>query len=128
MAVEPVAAAGTTGAPPVRHDWKREEIQRIFEAPLMETVYRAATVHRLHHDASRIQLCTLMNIKSTLLGSASLTCSGRMHRGLQVLLPELELQDSHQGVQACQYRACARGGAPGESERLDAILHGRRMA
>ncbi|GFZ51475.1 biotin synthase [Saitozyma sp. JCM 24511] len=48
----------------VRHDWRRSEIQRIFDAPLMETIYRAATVHRMHQDASRIQLCTLMNIKT----------------------------------------------------------------
>ena len=25
----------------IRQDWKRSEIQRIFDAPLMETVYRA---------------------------------------------------------------------------------------
>lgn len=48
----------------VRHDWRRSEIQKIFDAPLMEIIYRAATVHRLHQDASRIQLCTLMNIKT----------------------------------------------------------------
>ncbi|KAK6904518.1 biotin synthase [Kwoniella mangroviensis CBS 10435] len=48
----------------VRHDWRRSEIQKIFDAPLMETIYRAATVHRMHQDASRIQLCTLMNIKT----------------------------------------------------------------
>ncbi|AFR95906.1 biotin synthase [Cryptococcus neoformans] len=48
----------------VRHDWRRSEIQKIFDAPLMEVIYRAATVHRLHQDASRIQLCTLMNIKT----------------------------------------------------------------
>ncbi|KAK8843479.1 biotin synthase [Kwoniella newhampshirensis] len=48
----------------VRHDWRRSEIQKIFDGPLMETIFRAATVHRMHQDASRIQLCTLMNIKT----------------------------------------------------------------
>ncbi|ODN88472.1 biotin synthase [Cryptococcus wingfieldii CBS 7118] len=48
----------------VRHDWRRSEIQKIFDGPLMETIYRAASVHRMHQDASRIQLCTLMNIKT----------------------------------------------------------------
>jgi biotin synthase len=42
----------------------KSEIRRIFDAPLMETIYRAATVHRMHHDPSRIQMCTLMNIKT----------------------------------------------------------------
>lgn len=33
--------------------------------PLITPCLRAqATVHRMHHDSSRIQLCTLMNIKS----------------------------------------------------------------
>lgn len=30
----------------------------------METIFRAANVHRMHHDPRRIQLCTLMNIKT----------------------------------------------------------------
>ncbi|WVN91155.1 biotin synthase [Cryptococcus depauperatus CBS 7841] len=48
----------------IRHDWRRSEIQNIFDGPLMETIFRAASVHRMHQDASRIQLCTLMNIKT----------------------------------------------------------------
>ncbi|KAK1922406.1 putative biotin synthase [Papiliotrema laurentii] len=48
----------------IRHDWRRSEIQKIFDAPLMETIFKAASVHRMHHDPSRIQLCTLMNIKT----------------------------------------------------------------
>ncbi|KAL7421358.1 biotin synthase [Cryptotrichosporon argae] len=48
----------------VRHNWKRAEVQAIFDGPLMETIFRAAQVHRMHHDPSRIQLCTLMNIKT----------------------------------------------------------------
>jgi hypothetical protein len=67
---------GTTGTPPtarargqgrygtVRSNWLRREVQEIFDGPLMETVFKAAEVHRMHHDPSRIQLCTLMNIKS----------------------------------------------------------------
>lgn len=48
----------------VRHDWSRPEIQKIYDGALMETIFRAANVHRMHHDPSRIQLCTLMNIKT----------------------------------------------------------------
>jgi biotin synthase len=64
IAVDSRPAPVTTLSTDVRHDWKRAEIQQIFDGPLMETIFRAASVHRLHHDASRIQLCTLMNIKS----------------------------------------------------------------
>ncbi|RXK38787.1 biotin synthase [Tremella mesenterica] len=48
----------------MRRDWTKREIQDIFDGPLMEIIFRAATVHRMHHDPSRIQLCTLMNIKT----------------------------------------------------------------
>ncbi|KAH9043777.1 biotin synthase [Lactarius pseudohatsudake] len=59
-------------APPTRHDWTKEEVQRIYDAPLLDLVFRAASVHRQHHDPSKIQLCTLMNIKS---GGCSEDCS-----------------------------------------------------
>ncbi|KAH9487112.1 Biotin synthase, mitochondrial [Psilocybe cubensis] len=59
-------------APPTRHDWKKDEIQAIYDTPLMELVFRAASVHRQYHDPSKIQLCTLMNIKT---GGCTEDCS-----------------------------------------------------
>lgn len=59
----PVAAA----IPPTRHDWAKTEIKEIYDTPLLELVFRAASVHRQHHDPAKIQLCTLMNIKSACL-------------------------------------------------------------
>ena len=50
--------------PPTRHSWTKQEIQGIYDTPLMDLVFRAASVHRQYHDPSKIQLCTLMNIKS----------------------------------------------------------------
>lgn len=47
-----------------RHDWTKPEIKTIYESPLLDLVFRAASVHRQYHDPSKIQLCTLMNIKS----------------------------------------------------------------
>lgn len=47
----------------VRHDWSREEVSKIYNSPLLPLVFRAASVHRLHHPVDKIQLCTLMNIK-----------------------------------------------------------------
>ncbi|KAJ3797819.1 biotin synthase [Lentinula aff. detonsa] len=55
-----------------RHDWTRQEIQEIFDAPLMDLVFRAASVHRKYQDANKIQLCTLMNIKT---GGCTEDCS-----------------------------------------------------
>jgi biotin synthase len=44
--------------------WKRSEVKEIFNSPLLDLVFRSASVHRQHHDPSKIQLCTLLNIKS----------------------------------------------------------------
>lgn len=48
----------------IRTDWTREEIARIYHTPLMELIYRAATVHREHHDTGEVQVCTLLSIKT----------------------------------------------------------------
>jgi biotin synthase len=63
-------AAIPVAAPPTRSDWTKEEVQRIYDSPLLDLVFRAASVHRQHHDPSKIQLCTLMNIKSMWLSKA----------------------------------------------------------
>ena len=47
-----------------RTDWARDEIAALFELPLTELVFRAAEVHRAHHAAGEIQLCTLLSIKT----------------------------------------------------------------
>ncbi|KAJ9098858.1 hypothetical protein QFC20_005865 [Naganishia adeliensis] len=49
---------------PVRSNWLRGEVQQVWDTPLMELVFKAASVHRMFHDPERIQLCTLMNIKT----------------------------------------------------------------
>ncbi|WP_420378322.1 biotin synthase BioB [Gilvibacter sp.] len=48
----------------MRHDWTREEIMEIYNTPLMELLYRAATVHREHHDPNTVQVSTLLSIKT----------------------------------------------------------------
>ncbi len=48
----------------VRTDWTREEIAALFDLPFTELVFRAAEVHRAHHRAGEVQLCTLLSIKT----------------------------------------------------------------
>ncbi|MFN2260648.1 MAG: biotin synthase BioB [Psychroflexus sp.] len=47
-----------------RHDWTKEEILEIYNKPLMELLYDAATVHRKHHDPNKVQVSTLLSIKT----------------------------------------------------------------
>ena len=42
----------------------RGDIREIYDSPLLDLVFRAAAVHREHHDPHKVQLCTLLNIKS----------------------------------------------------------------
>ena len=44
--------------------YSRDEIHEMYNSPLLPLVYRAAGVHAANHDPTKIQLCTLMNIKS----------------------------------------------------------------
>ena len=48
----------------IRHDWTEKEILNIYNMPLLELVYRAATVHRFFHDASEVQVSSLLSIKT----------------------------------------------------------------
>ncbi len=47
-----------------RHDWTREEILDIYNKPLMELLYEAATAHRKYHDPNTVQVSTLLSIKT----------------------------------------------------------------
>lgn len=51
-------------ASPLRYDWTREEIRAVHDAPVLELVHRAATVHRAHHDPQEVQVCRLISIKT----------------------------------------------------------------
>lgn len=44
--------------------WERAEIQTIYDSPLMELIFRAASVHRVYQPVGEVQLCTLLNIKT----------------------------------------------------------------
>lgn len=48
----------------IRNDWTREEISEIFHSPILELIYRAASVHRQFHDPQEVQVCTLLSIKT----------------------------------------------------------------
>lgn len=47
-----------------RHNWTKEEIIAIYNKPIMELLYEAATIHRQHHDPNVVQVSTLLSIKT----------------------------------------------------------------
>lgn len=48
----------------IRNDWSLSEIEEIYHSPLLELIYKAATVHREYHDTGEVQVCTLLSIKT----------------------------------------------------------------
>ncbi len=48
----------------LRHDWTLAEVRAIHDLPLADLLFRAQGVHRSHHAASEVQLCTLLSIKT----------------------------------------------------------------
>ena len=47
-----------------RNTWTKEEISEIYYTPLLELIYKAATVHREYQETGEVQVCTLLSIKT----------------------------------------------------------------
>jgi len=48
----------------LRHDWSVTELQALHDLPLLELVFRAASVHRQHHNPREMQVSKLISIKT----------------------------------------------------------------
>jgi biotin synthase len=68
-----------------RHNWTKDEIIAIYNKPIMDLLFEAATIHREHHDPNVVQVSTLLSIKT---GGCSEDCgycpqAARYHTGVQ---------------------------------------------
>jgi biotin synthase len=69
----------------LRHDWKLAEVRAIHDLPLLDLVHRAQTVHRAHFGDNKVQLCSLLSVKT---GGCPEDCAycpqaARYHTGVQ---------------------------------------------
>ncbi len=48
----------------IRHDWTLAEVRGIHVLPLLDLVHRAQTVHRDHFGDNKVQLCSLLSVKT----------------------------------------------------------------
>jgi biotin synthase len=48
----------------LKNNWTREEIAEIYERPLMNLLFDAATVHRANFNPNEVQMSTLLSIKT----------------------------------------------------------------
>ena len=47
-----------------KNTWTKDEILAIYNKPLMDLLYEAASIHRENHDANVVQVSTLLSIKT----------------------------------------------------------------
>ncbi len=83
-----------------KNNWTRQEIEEIFYTPILELIYKAATVHRQYNDPQEVQVCTLLSVKT---GGCPEDCSycpqaARYHTDVKVhkLLPTNEVLEAAQ--------------------------------
>lgn len=86
----------------IRNNWTREEISEIYNSPILDLIYRAASVHREFHAADEVQVCTLLSVKT---GGCPEDCAycpqaARYHTDIKVqkLLPTEEVLQAAQNA------------------------------
>jgi biotin synthase len=48
----------------MRHDWSPQEVRHIHDLPLLDLLFRAQSTHREHFGDNKVQLCSLLSVKT----------------------------------------------------------------
>jgi biotin synthase len=95
----------------IRHNWQENEVNALFALPFNDLVFRAASIHRQNFDPNKVQVSTLLSIKT---GSCSEDCkycpqSAHYDTGLKkepLLEREKVLQEAAKAKEAGASRFC----------------------
>ena len=94
------SSLATRSLHPSRQQWSRDEVDAMFARPLMDLVFEAQTIHRQHHDSNKVQLSSLLSIKTGACPEDCSYCpqSARYKTGLknEKLMPLAEIVDAAQ--------------------------------
>ncbi|MEO8104629.1 MAG: biotin synthase BioB, partial [Betaproteobacteria bacterium] len=60
----PIAVPASWQGNPGKEAWPLGKVLALLDLPFADLMHRAACVHRAHHDANRVQLSTLLSIKT----------------------------------------------------------------
>lgn len=55
----------------IRNNWTHEEVKEIYNLPLLDLVNRASNIHRQYHDSSKMNMNTLISVRT---GACSQDC------------------------------------------------------
>ncbi len=87
---------------PIRHDWTRDEVEALLDLPFSDLVFRAQQVHREHFDPNRVQVSTLLSIKTGACPEDCGYCPQSAHHPVDLererLLPLEEVQEAARGA------------------------------
>ncbi len=76
-----------------RHDWTREEIQSLLDLPLVDLLWQAQQVHRLANPGYRVQLASLLSVRTGGCEEDCAYCPQSMHHSSDVGdRPELDVE------------------------------------
>ena len=76
----------------IRHDWTTEEIQALLELPLMELLWQAQCIHREANPGYRVQLASLLSVKTGGCEEDCGYCSQSIHNSSDVSSFEAQMQ------------------------------------
>ena len=79
-----MVAGSMTDTVELRHDWSLEEIQALLDLPLMDLLWRAQGVHRSANPGYRVQLASLLSVKTGGCEEDCAYCSQSMYHSSDV--------------------------------------------
>jgi biotin synthase len=79
-----MVAGSMTDTVDLRHDWSLEEIQALLDLPLMDLLWRAQSVHRAANPGYRVQLASLLSVKTGGCEEDCAYCSQSMYHSSDV--------------------------------------------
>ena len=55
----------------IRNNWTHDEVKEIYKLPLLDLVNRASNIHRKYHDSTKMNMNTLISVRT---GACSQDC------------------------------------------------------
>ena len=92
-----------------RHDWQIDEVLDLYQLPFNDLLFQAHTVFRAHHNPNKVQISTLLSIKTGACSEDCAYCPQSGHYDTDIE-PErlLSLQEVEQNAQAAKQSGASR--------------------
>lgn len=73
----------------LRHDWKIDEIEKIYEKSFHDLIFQSMSIHRQFHDPNQVQMCTLLSVKTGACPEDCHYCPQSAHHETKITLDKL---------------------------------------